>query len=62
MAVRRATYLDVPVQQRRNSATAAKARYHALLADPSLSKEYREHLIQMIRRASKWEAGTLPTS
>lgn len=60
MAARRATYLDVPVQQRRNAAKAVKERYQALLTDPTLSKAQREHLMQLIRQASKWESGTLP--
>ena len=61
MPVLRAKYLDVPMQHRRDAAKAAKDRYQALLADPTLSKEQREHLVERVRRASKWEAGTLPT-
>ena len=62
MTTRRATYLDIPVQQRRSAAKAAKARYQAMLADPTLSKEQKAHLIGLIKQATKWESGTLPTS
>lgn len=61
MAVLRATYLDVPASQRRQAARAAKARYQALLADPTLSKAQRDNLRALIKLASKWESGSLPT-
>lgn len=60
MALLRATYLDIPVQQRRKSAALARARYQAALADPTLSKELREQLTGLLRQIAKWEAGTLP--
>lgn len=60
MALLRATYLDLPVQQRKLSAAAARARYQAALADPTLSKELRDQYSELLRRIAKWEAGTLP--
>lgn len=60
MAVRKASYLDVPAQQRRASAKIARARYQALLSSPTLSEDQRAHLVEQVRRLAKWEAGKLP--
>ena len=59
MALKRATYLDLPIQQRKLSAMVARARYQAALADPSLPVEQRVALTALLRKIAKWEAGTL---
>jgi hypothetical protein len=60
VTLQRATYIELPIHQRKLSAMAARARYQAALADPTLSRELRDQYSELLRRIAKWEAGTLP--
>jgi len=60
MAIRSLTYLDIPVNKRRESAARTMARLHDRLNDPVLEEESRQRLLQEKAKIEQWVLGTLP--
>jgi hypothetical protein len=56
--IRHMSYLDLPVEVRRESARIAISRYQAVLTDPVTSKEQLDKIYAMILRITRWEQGT----
>ena len=59
MAIRSLTYLDIPVDIRREAAARSRGNLRALLVNPAYTNEQRQVIVSQIEKLSAWEAGTV---
>ena len=59
MAVKHLTYLDLTPEHRARSASEARVRLRALMANPFRTPEQTAHLQNEMAKLSAWERGEL---
>lgn len=59
MGIRTLTYLDLPLDQRKNAAKVARDRLRAMISNPLLTAEQSQVLAERMTLLDQWENGTL---
>jgi hypothetical protein len=60
MAIRRLTYLEIPLAKRKAAANRVREQVRAALMNPFLATEQKAALVYQIDRITQWETGVLP--
>lgn len=62
MGIRTLTYLDLPLDQRKNAAKVARDRLRAMVSNPLLTTEQSQILAERMTLLDQWEMGSLSVS